>query len=393
MFFENLLLALKTMKSNRMRTILSLLGVMIGVASLVTILSLGASVQKTMTDSYADSGVDVITITPARSRNSNAIFTESFADDLKNTITGVDSVLAINSGNFTIRYSNENTSASVVGVASTFDSFYSLKFQAGGWFTREDNIQSRQVCILGSDIAETLFQTQSPIGKYIKLYRNSAKSFLCIGVLESRDPTMSVAFDNSVFVPYNTFTQRLTNTGRVGTYVLHVAENFDPVKVADNASAYMDSLVSSEGYNMFSAATLAEILSSTLGTYALFLAAAAAISLLVGGIGIMNIMLVSVAERTREIGIRKALGASASVIQHQFLVEAIIMTLSGGFLGIIAGTLISFIASVIIKWSFMVSLPSYAIGVIFSIVVGIFFGWYPSRKAARLNPIDALTHD
>ena len=394
MFFENLLLAFKTMKTNKMRTSLSLLGVLIGVAALVCILSLGTSAQMSMQAEFATSGVDIITITPLRYRGTQSILTEKFSTELEDSIDGIDSVIAIKKGNnYSLRYIDESAQASIIGASSTFSDFYLLDFALGSWFLQEDNIQSRQVCVIGKEIANSLFQAENPVGKYIKIYRNSAKAFYCVGVLESRDATLSIDFDNSVFIPYNTFITKLTSDSNVSNYLLHVEDGRDPVEVAENVSAYMDSLVSSDGYTIFSAATLAEIFSKSTATFYLFLAAVAAISLFVGGIGIMNIMLVSVAERTREIGIRKALGANNRTIQLQFLTESMIMTLLGGILGVILGLVITFVASIFLKWKFSPSFTSFVVAIVFSLVVGVFFGWYPSFKASKLNPIDALSHD
>ena len=155
----------------------------------------------------------------------------------------------------------------------------------------------------------------------------------------------------------------------------------------------MDNLVGSDNYTIFSASTLTSIANEITGTFTTFLAAIAGISLLVGGIGIMNIMLVSVAERTREIGIRKALGASPKVIRGQFITEAIALTMLGGLLGILLGTFISRAVTTLAGWSFKISIPAYALSVGFSMVIGVFFGWYPAKKAAKLDPIDALNYE
>ncbi|HAP57808.1 MAG TPA: peptide ABC transporter permease, partial [Sphaerochaeta sp.] len=179
----------------------------------------------------------------------------------------------------------------------------------------------------------------------------------------------------------------------VGAYVVKVQEGYDTIEVSDRVTEYLDGIVGTDGYNLFSPASLAEMANQITGTFSAFLAAIAAISLLVGGIGIMNIMLVSVAERTKEIGIRKALGASPSVIRGQFIVEALTLTILGGLLGVALGSLLSYAVTNLMDWSLHLSYASFILAMGFSMFVGVFFGWYPAMKASRLDPIDALNYE
>ena len=211
--------------------------------------------------------------------------------------------------------------------------------------------------------------------------------------MEKKDATLGASYDSTIFIPYNTFTQRLQHVSTVGTYTIKVNENYDPKEVNSKATEYLDELVGSDNYYLVSSASLADMVSSVTSTLSIFLAAIGGISLLVGGIGIMNIMLVSVAERTKEIGIRKALGASPRVIKGQFLTEAITLTSFGGVVGILLGIFISKIVCNIAGWIFSVSVNACILSVAFSMAIGIFFGLYPAAKAAKLDPIESLNYE
>lgn len=391
---ENIKMSLHTMKANKLRTFLSLLGVLIGVASLVVILSLGQAATKNMLASFSTGGMDIITITPMRGRNATDIFTDSFSSVLKSQFDDIDDVIVSSSTNATVRYGKETTSATIVGTYSTMPDFYSVTFSEGEAWTLDDNISSSQVCIIGSEVKENLFPYESAVDKYIKiLSRNGAKSFRVVGVIDPKDATVSVNFDDSIFIPYNTFSARIRKMRTAGTYVVKAKDGRDASVLTSDIENYLNALVSTDGYDIFSLSNLREMVGESMGTVALFIAAIGAISLLVGGIGIMNIMLVSVVERTKEIGILKALGAEPRQIETQFLLEAVILTFSGGILGVILGIIITAIVSFAIVWPFVISLNGVFVGLLFSLIVGAFFGAYPARKASKLNPIDALNHE
>ncbi len=393
MLIENIKLAFNAMRGSKMRTALSLLGIVIGVASVVAILTIGDSASKSITESIAIGGLDMVSIYPSSGQRTSGIFDEAFSDMLKNDVEGIEAVLPQNSSNARIRNGKESQNASVAGVLSTYGSTLNLEFAEGEFFTAIDNINRRQVIVLGATIAENLFPDQTVVGQYVSLFRNQAKSYLVVGVLESKDATFSLSYDNTVFIPYNTYSQRFIRTSGVGSYTVKIAEGFDTISVSDQITEYLDNIVGTDGYSIFSPASLAEMAEQITGTFSSFLALIAAISLLVGGIGIMNIMLVSVAERTKEIGIRKALGASPNVIRGQFLVEALTLTLLGGMLGIALGSLLSYGVTNMLDWSLHLSYTSFILAMGFSMFVGIFFGWYPAMKASRLDPIEALNYE
>ena len=250
------------------------------------------------------------------------------------------------------------------------------------------------VVVVGSGItiAEALGKKLGK-GAHVSVFRNQAKSFLVIGILAERDESLGASYNSTLFMPYNTYVQRFRRTDQVGTYVVKVAEGYDATAVADDIEGYLDEIAGFDYYRLFSPATVKEMSDSVMSTFSMFLAAIAAISLVVGGIGIMNIMLVSVVERTGEIGIRKALGASPKAIRMQFLVESVTLSLSGGLIGLAAGTALSFAAVSLAGWSLHISLGAIAVSLLFSLFIGVFFGWYPAAKAARLQPMEALSRD
>lgn len=390
MAWENIKLAFKSMFTNKLRTMLSLLGIVIGVMSVVTILTLGNSASGSITDAIATGGTDLITI---YTNGSSSTFTEEFSDTIRRNIEGIEAVAPMNSQTARVRYKDTVTSYTVNGVQATWAELMKYNVAQGEWFTTEDNLSRRQVVVLGSEVAKKLFPGGDAVGNYVSVFRTQAKRYLVVGVMEAKDATLSVSFNNAVFMPYNTMKLRLGGSSRVGSYIVKVLENYDSTAVSDLIRDYLDNLVGSDNYTIFSASTLTSIANEITGTFTTFLAAIAGISLLVGGIGIMNIMLVSVAERTREIGIRKALGASPKVIRGQFITEAIALTMLGGLLGILLGTFISKAVTNLAGWSFKISIPAYALSVGFSMVIGVFFGWYPAKKAAKLDPIDALNYE
>ncbi|MDY5056715.1 MAG: FtsX-like permease family protein, partial [Bullifex sp.] len=223
--------------------------------------------------------------------------------------------------------------------------------------------------------------------------RGQSKRYQIVGVLDAKEAILGASFDDTVFIPGNTFEQRYMNMSNVSSYVCKVSEGVNATAVQAEIDSYLDKLVGSDNYFTYTAASIVEMADQVTGTFTSFLAAIAAISLLVGGIGIMNIMLVSVAERTREIGIRKALGASPRVIKGQFLVEAITLTVLGGIIGIGLGMFLSYAIVNVVGWELYFSYTAIAISMGFSMFVGIFFGWYPAAKASKLDPIEALSYE
>jgi len=394
MIIENTKLALKSMVSSKLRTLLSLLGIIIGVASVVTILTLGQSIQTNISDSISSAGPDLITFSPMDNGEDADMFTEQYATTMKNLSTDIENVMAIDKSNATIRFGQESESYQVMGVPSTYAENLDMTFESGDFFDITDSITSSQVVVLGSDMAEELFPTGNAVGQSILIYRGQqGKPYTVVGILEEKDSIFSLNFNDSVFIPYSTFETKFNKSNNVNTYIIKVYDENNTLDVSDYLESYYDEKIGEDYFRIMSPTTMAEMATSVTSTLSSFLAAIAAISLLVGGIGIMNIMLVSVSERTKEIGIRKALGAAPKVIRGQFICESLVITLIGGLMGVIFGLLASYIFSLSMDTSFVISTFSIIISMGFSMIIGLFFGWYPAMKASKLDPIEALNYE
>jgi putative ABC transport system permease protein len=395
MFWENIKLALSAMKASKMRTALSLLGIVIGVGAVVAILNLGDSAQANITKSLNAGGTDIISIWTQPNERTQDVFTSEFAQTLKNSVEGIDQVIPQMMNNGNIRANKKSINARIIGTESLYFDAQNLEFERGSSYSVTQNIDHKEVVVLGNGIAKELFPVENPIGQRVNfiLQSGTVKSYEVVGVLAAKEQSYTMSFDNSVFIPFNTFTTKLVNNDVVSSYVVKTNKNFDTIKVSDELNEFLDTSVGNDSYSSFSPAMITTMANEVTSTLSLFLAAIAGISLLVGGIGIMNIMLVSVAERTKEIGIRKALGASPSVIRGQFIVEAVTLTLIGGFLGILFGSLISYAVTNVAGWELALSYNSFIVAVGFSMFVGVFFGWYPAMTASRLDPIEALNYE
>ena len=394
MLNENIRMAALSMAGNRLRTFLSLLGIMIGVASVVAILNLGKSVTESMSASFDMGGLDTVNVMPMGSARETMIFTEEFGYTLMDEVDGIREVLPTVSSMANVRNGQETVSGvSVQGVTSGYFEENALEVSDGALFEALDNINRRQVCVIGPELADELFPGEYPVGKYVSVFRTQAKSFLVVGVLKEHDETLGASYNSSLFMPYNTYTERFRRTDQVGTYVVKTEDGADAVKFADDIETYLNEIAGEDYYRIFSPATMKEMSDSVMSTFSAFLAAIAAISLVVGGIGIMNIMLVSVTERTGEIGIRKALGAAPRMIRSQFLVESVTLSLTGGLLGLLCGIALRAVAVHFAGWTLFFSAGAIMISLGFSLVIGVFFGWYPAAKAARLEPMEALQRD
>lgn len=390
MFLENFKLAIKSMVTSKMRTFLSLLGIVIGVGSVVAIMTLGESVKGSINDEMALSGMDLVTLS---NMGDSTVFNEELAYTIKENVKGIDNVSIQTVGNATIRHSQETSSATVYGVSSTYGDIQKLEIMDGSFFTREDNMEREQVVVLGYDVATELFPGGDALGNYVSIFRTQAKSYKVIGILEDTSESSTSNTNNNVYMPFYTYSQNIRKLTNVSTYYFQVNEAYSTTDVSSAIKNFMSSLTSSDEYMVSTAQEFVDMANSIMGTLTTFLSAIAAISLVVGGIGIMNIMLVTVVERTKEIGVRKALGATPKTIRHQFLVEATVLSVCGGILGIVFGIIVSYVIASAFSYTLKLSMPSIVLSLVFSSAVGIFFGWYPAAKASDLDPIQALTYE
>jgi ABC-type antimicrobial peptide transport system permease subunit len=393
---ENLRLAFKDFGTNKLRTFLSVLGIVIGVGSVVAITTLGNSATRSVQERVASSGLETITIFPGRdsTREQRRLFTPDLATDVA-SIAGVRTATPVNQATFSIVAGREIYSTQVVGADDRLAQIFDIIMAEGRNLGAADSQRRARVVVLGSELAAKLFPSGGAVGSYVRLsWRRVSRSARVIGIAAPHSDALGFSFDTTAYIPYRTLTERFVRTESAQRYAVRTVAGADVLDVADRIGDYFFGLTgNADSYRIISPTTMAEMFTGITNTLNMFLTGIAAISLVVGGIGIMNIMLVSVTERTREIGIRKALGASPRVIRSQFLTEAVALTLAGGVVGMLVGTAVSAIVASVLKWSFSVAPAAYAMAVGFSAAVGIFFGFYPAARAARLDPVAALAYE
>lgn len=386
--FQAVKMSLKSISSNRMRSFLTMLGIIIGVAAVIIMVSLVQSSTaqiKAQMESMGTNMISVMLTGRGSVRNLSMNDMQKLVDDNTDYFLSVAPVL---NGNPTIKAGTENDVTSLIGTNQHYSSINNAEVEFGRNITERDCLNRSKIVVIGKYIQNRFFPGENPIGKEMKI---SGQVFTVVGVLKAKTTTIAQSSqDDRIMIPYTTAQRLLRNTA-IRSYSFQAAN----AEVAEKASQKLEELLlkllgDTNAYRVMNQAEMLESVQSITGTMSLMLGGIAGISLLVGGIGIMNIMLVSVTERTREIGIRKAIGARRSSIMTQFLIESIVITLLGGALGIlfgIAGT--SAIGKAIsLKTSVSLSVIALSCGV--SIATGVFFGWYPANKASKLNPIEAL---
>lgn len=391
---EDLIYALKNFRLNKIRTFLSLLGVIIGVASVIVITTIGQSATANIKDSFGSSGLDLIKINAGfmrRSRTNTLQFDENFRENLWNNIEKIERIFYLNSVSGTLRLGETDVSSTCIGVETDYLQANNLKLEKGRYFTVSENVYGNQKIILGSEIAEMLFPDGNAIGQRITLDASRILfGFEVIGVLESQTGGMENP-DNVAYIPRGFYAKKIKPNPTASSIVVKISNQNYATSVVEKIEKYVENLTGIEkAVNVMSMQSMIEQFDEVTGTVALLLSGIAAISLLVGGIGIMNIMIVTVTERRKEIGIRKALGATPSAIKMQFLVESATITLVGGVLGILVGLFISVVATLIMKWSFSIQWSAVLLAFLFSALVGVFFGYNPAARAAKLDPVEAL---
>ena len=403
MYKESFLMAWASIVANRMRSILTMLGIIIGVAAVITLVSIGNGVNKQVTDSISSLGSNLLIVMPGAPRTPGVRPSAESQKSLKvadyEAIAKLDEVKEaspVTNGSYTVIYENQNTNTTVSGVDLSYQDINSLTMKDGHFFTQKQIDTRERVAIIGSTVAKNLYGTDSPIGTTIRV---TNIPFTVIGVLESKgSSSMGADQDDIVLIPYTTAMERVEGKDYLRT--IYVAAK-DGTNI-DRLQADIENLLrvrhkikdpNLDDFNITNMSSVMETMQETTSTLTLFLGAVAAISLIVGGIGIMNIMLVSVTERTREIGVRKALGATYRVIVTQFLIEAVVISLMGGIIGIIIGVLAAYGVSAATTMQTVISIPTIIASFAFSMGIGLIFGLYPAQKAAKLNPIDALHYE
>ena len=394
---EDFLDALQNFRRNRMRTFLSLLGIIIGVASVIVIMSMGRSSTQKIRDTFGSAGLDMVSLSGGFFRRSRAAvtisFDEPFREKLFDSVAGIKKIWYKNSLSATISYGESSASASCAAVETDYMRSCGIQLERGKYFDVTDDVMGAQRIILGSSIASTLFPNGDAVGKQVMLIASNAPfSFTVVGVLKEQTSGMENT-SQGCYIPRGFYARKIKPNPPADTVMVQAESEALAVSLRDRLEAYCNSLTGTEGsVSATSMQTMIEQMGSITGVLSLLLAVVAGISLLVGGIGIMNIMIVTVTERRQEIGIRKALGASPALIRRQFLVESAGITLMGGLLGIVLGIAISIAVEYVqAVQSFVVSWTACLVAFAFSLFVGIFFGLSPASRAARLDPVEALS--
>ncbi|NJO78575.1 MAG: FtsX-like permease family protein [Cyanobacteria bacterium RM1_2_2] len=399
--FESTKMAVKTLTANKLRSTLTMLGIIIGNASVITMVGVGQGAQRYASEQFESLGPNVLFIIPgsdeARSRSLNIprTLTLEDAEAITSQVPTVDAVAPQLQAQQPITYSNKRSSSLVVGTVPDFLPVRDFDVEQGRFFTDEDVRRSAQVAALGSDVARKLFEGADPIGQQIRI-RNL--SFQVIGVMESKGAFLGDNQDDTVFIPLTTMSNRITGDrspyGREVTFISATARDEASITAAQfqiaNLLRLRHKVTIEDDFTIRTQKDALEIVGNVTGALTLMLAAIAGISLFVGGIGIMNIMLVSVRERTHEIGLRKAIGASQQDILVQFMIEAIILSAIGGVIGTGIGTAGVMIVGATTPLKAGISTAAIVLAVSVSGTIGLFFGVFPARQAAKLDPIVAL---
>lgn len=404
MFNESIKMAIDGMISNKLRTLLTLLGIIIGVGAVIAMVSLGFGVKEQIKDNISRLGSNLLivqsggrTATGARIQaGSGARLTDDDAKAIEKNIEGIKYVAPIVSRGYQLVVGNQNWTTNVQGSTPNIIDIRDYTVEEGRNITERDMAGKDRVCVIGKTIVDNLFPDGDPIGKTIRI---NLAPFKVVGVLGAKGQSSGGQDqDDVVFVPLTTAMNRMMGI----TYVNNITIQALNENVIDSVQAEVENLLRTrhriknpddDDFSVRNLAALMDTMMSTANTITMLLGCIAAISLLVGGIGIMNIMLVSVTERTREIGIRKALGATYNNILLQFLIESAVIGIIGGFLGVVLGIGASYAISAFAEWKTVISVPIIIISVVFSVGIGVFFGIYPARKAALLDPIEALRYE
>lgn len=404
MYKEGFLMAWASLVANKMRSLLTMLGIIIGVAAVIALVSIGYGVRIQIQDSISSLGSNLLMVYPGAPRTPGVRPTADSQKTLKledyttiSHLQDVDMASPVSAGSsYVVIYTNKNWTTSVNGVNADFQYINNWTVKSGRFITASQVERRERVAVIGNTVATNLFGTEDPVGKDIRIKNNPYK---VIGVLESKGSgSFGNDQDDVIYIPYTTGMERLQGVNYLRMIYIKAKDGVDLNRLqtdVENILRVRHNIKNPEldDFNVRNMATIMATVEETTATMTLFLGAVAAISLIVGGIGIMNIMLVSVTERTREIGVRKALGATYRVIVMQFLIEAVVISLVGGAIGILVGIGASKLIGALTSMKTVISMGPILLSFGFSMAIGLIFGLYPARKAAKLNPIDALHYE
>ncbi len=393
------------LSTHKLRSFLTTLGIVIGVAAVIALMSIGRGTTASVLASIESIGADQITISPGAFTfggvrgGASQTLTMDDAETIEERISNIKAIAPSYSSNLQVVVGGENTNASVTGTTPEYSEVNKIEIASGTFFSTQDYQRGSKVAVIGSNIAETLFGTTSPLGQQMRMGTMVVR---VIGVMEEAESMMRFSnINDAIYIPLTAMQQtvaqpRTAQGGRiVSSIALTVIDEEKAEQTVDDLTALLRTQHqlgpgTDDDFRIMSVQEISEAISEASGQLTLLLGAIAAISLLVGGIGVMNIMLVSVLERTREIGIRKALGARESDIWGQFLIEAALLSLAGGIIGVIVGWLIAFLVNNSGFVPATVDIDIVILAVSVAVGIGVFFGFYPAWNASRLNPIEAL---
>ena len=401
---EHLRQGLKQLAANKIRTFLSILGVLIGVASVVTMLAIGKGAQKAIESQLSSLGANVLMLRSGARRSGGAageagttgtLYPED-ATALKIKFPEILEVSPNVNGRGQVAYKNKNWNTTLMGVNAAYETMKSYKPEIGRFFSDDENAKRARVVVIGATVYKELFAGKNAIGETIKVNKNN---FTVIGILPEKGSSGFRDQDDQVFIPLQTAMRRVLGKTTVDSIDVQLRPEADgrlmETEIIDylNVKKKVPPSMKEDAFMIFNMAEMQAAISQSNQTMTLLLTVIAAVSLLVGGIGIMNIMLVSVTERTKEIGLRKAIGATRKDILLQFLMESVVVGVVGGLAGIVCGVSITLILNYFSGWATSISMISILIAFGFSLVIGLVFGVYPARSASKLHPIEALRAD
>lgn len=381
-------MAMRSIKGNKLRAFLTMLGIIIGVSSVIVLVSIGQGSSQAVTNQINSLGTNLLTI---NMMGSDAIkLTEQDIAKFQK-IDGIKEMSPVVSGRVTVKNGTVSTQVSLTGTNSSYQQVRDMKINEGRFLSDMDVEYRQKVIVLGANTAQNLFGFENPVGKDVQV---NGSSFKIVGVLASKGGSMGQSGDDVIIMPLSTAQRIVKNTSIQTVYVQVSSEeklNTVMAQIQNKLAVMFPN--KQDNYSVFNQKDLVDTMSSVTGTMTMMLGGIACISLLVGGIGIMNIMLVSVSERTKEIGIRKAIGAKRRDILLQFLIEAVVLSSLGGLIGMGIGLLVAKVISMAAGMTIAYSLPVTLLAFLFSLLVGVGFGVFPANKASKLHPIQALRYE
>lgn len=392
---QSISMSIKNIRTNKMRSFLTTLGIIIGVTAVIALITIVHGVYDSVMGQFSELGANTITV----SVTGNAMKTGISDSDIENieALKYVNGTSPSVTTTATVMYEGSKNTVTIQGRSNAYFRNTTTNLVLGRELTSLEMDGSVYTCIIDRDCAQTFFLGTNPLGQTLKL---NGYTYTVVGLTDDGSDDDNSSFNSfgqssgsagTVIIPYRN-ALRMTSSGNITSLEVYVSDT----QYSDAVTAAVENILSesfsndSDSYNVTNMDSLIQSMETTENMLMAMLGGIASISLLVGGIGIMNMMLVSVSERTKEIGLRKALGAEPSRIQMQFLLESIFLSLTGGFVGVILGLIISYVASTLMSTTFEIQMSAILLGVGFSAAIGIIFGWFPARRASRLNPIDAL---